>query len=141
MSSTLDSPSVHTRISVPQLSDWEELIRVYTFMLYWKNARNHKMYVQKTVLVSSKSIEILQNEIDKLVEELNELESKDFYYILEELDISDKYGALKYDSSVIAVQRPLIVGRRSKQTGKQYTDPELNFCPHSGRPLQYIITA
>lgn len=138
------NPPIRTSFAFPSTEDWEELIRVYLFNLFWINARSRRRYLQRSILITTKAAADLEEELNFLLQDLHDrLEDRELQYELIEQEYLHVEGRepVAYDSSVVTISRPLTVARRSTRTGIVYADPDMQFCPHTGTTMQYFITA
>lgn len=134
-------PKISMRGLTPE--DWEDAFQIYRMDLYKEDSRGHRLFQQRTVLVSTRSLERLSEEIAELVAQMCKLDpSRDYHYMLTCSDefYEEKDPTVPFDSGVVAAASPLSLARRSPKTGNVYHDATMQVCPHTGAKMNFFIT-
>lgn len=125
-----------------QLDRVERLLRVQLLNVFRLDKRQQRLYLQRSILVTSKPDESVAAEMERLVQDISDDEhAYDFEITGLHYRDGGKRPQVPYDSSVISITSPLVVVRRSPKTGQIFHDPEMQWCPHTAVALRPFITS
>ncbi len=130
---------------VPQIEDIEAGINVFVFSLYRIDAREYRNYRQRSILVTLKSKSNVTQRLEELAKDIDQLEDHEESYQIEVLDNEDFINLDReqrpQDSAIVSVVSPLVIAKRSPQTGRVFYNDSFQHCPHTSAPLRHVIAA
>lgn len=137
-------PAAYPMAKTPALlEDLDEIINVYLLSLYRYDKRKHKIFEQRSIVISYHNHERLFVDLELIVNALNEADGvsrQQFFFDLEDLSETTQIKTLQFDSIVKHLGKPLVIAKRSPRTGQVYADVDMQFCPHTCTPLRFMIT-
>lgn len=139
---------VHAEVSPPTLTDVESRIKLYSLIVYWLDARGHRLAIQRSILATTRNEAVLACELDRIVEEISDASEeaydkrRSFAYelVLAESLAEDTRLQPPHDSTIVALAAPLVAAKKSTTTGDVYHDKTMLYCPHNRSKLNFFIT-
>ena len=139
-------PRQRPNVDIPTPQDTERDLRAYGLFVYWVNSRGHHIALQRSLVLTVKDRQVVEEELKQLVSDIerlaNEIDGKDRSYGFEIFEVGDDTVETHppFDSVVKAVTRPFVLGRRSPETHNVYRDVTARYCLHTQANIQFFIT-